>query len=98
MCAKQTIAKAWRTPYLSVTEMKNRVTQAMFNVKREAVYLDTIRKYEKLWYPCVTHFLPPNLMNSPGLCALLPYPIPPPSSSLHSLPLFSSLFLPHLPL
>lgn len=65
--AKQTIARAWKTPKLSLAEAKNRVTQAMIHSKIEATILDRIPQHLKIWNPWTEHFLPPdfdkNLLN-----------------------------------
>ena len=58
--AKQTIAKAWKTPTLMISETKTRINQAMTHSKTEAITNDNIAKFEKIWNPWVTHFFPPN--------------------------------------
>lgn len=62
--AKQTIAKAWKTPHLTILEIKNRVTRAMVHAKIEGVLLDRVKKFKCLWRPWVDHFLPPNFDNA----------------------------------
>lgn len=56
--AKQTIAKAWKTPILSIAEMKNRITQAIVHSKIEAKILDKVPQHVKIWQPWIQHFLP----------------------------------------
>lgn len=58
--AKQTIARAWKTPTLHIAEVKNRVTQAMIHSKIDATILDKIPQHLKIWRPWVDHFLPPD--------------------------------------
>lgn len=58
--AKQTIARSWKTPKLTIAEVKNRVTQAMIHSKIEATILDRIPPHHKTWAPWVEHFLLPN--------------------------------------
>ena len=58
--AKQTIARAWKTPTIHIAEVKNRVTQAMIHSKIEARILDRMAQHDKTWTPWVEHFLPPG--------------------------------------
>lgn len=50
---EQTIAKACKTSNLNITETRNRVTRAMIHAKVEAVLLDRVIKYERMWKPWV---------------------------------------------
>lgn len=52
--AKQTIAKAWKTPTLTLAETKHRINQAMIYVIIEAICLDRVPH----WHRCVTHYFP----------------------------------------
>ena len=56
--AKQTLAKAWKSPNLSVTEVLNRTNNAMTHAKMSAIDTDTITKFEQTWEPWLTHMLP----------------------------------------
>ena len=58
--AKQTIAKAWKTPILSTTETKNRMNIAMTHAKMEALETDTIANFEKIWNPWIQYAIPEN--------------------------------------
>ena len=58
--AKQTIAKAWKTPNLSVTETKTRMNTAMSHTKMEALDTDTIARFENIWYPWTQYTAPGN--------------------------------------
>lgn len=62
--AKQTIAKAWKSPTLYILSTQNRVTQALSHAKIEAVLLDKVSKFEKLWSLWVEHYLPSNVDHS----------------------------------
>lgn len=44
---KQTIAKARKTPHLTVLETRNRVTRTMVHATIEAVLLDRVKKFER---------------------------------------------------
>ena len=69
--AKQTIAKAWKTPKLHITEVKHRVTQAMIHSKTEAIVLDRVPRHDKIWSPWVENFLPPDFdATLPSPCTL----------------------------
>lgn len=59
--AKQTIAKAWKTPALNTIEMQNRVTQAMIHSKIEAIILDKVPQHFRVWQPWIENFLPPDI-------------------------------------
>lgn len=59
--AKQTIAKAWKTPTLNIVETKNRVTLAMIHDKIEAKILDKATQHNRVWRPWVEHFLPTDI-------------------------------------
>lgn len=58
--AKQTLAKAWRSPTLVVAETKNRMTNAMIHAKMVAIDNALLPKFEKQWHPWITHHLPSN--------------------------------------
>lgn len=57
---KQSIAKAWNLTSLSILSVKQRVTQAMIHAKTEAIFLDKVSKFKKLWNPWINHGLPPG--------------------------------------
>lgn len=63
--AKQTIAKAWKSPHLSIVETKNRITRAMIHAKVEAILVVKVKKYENLWKPWVYHYLPVDFDSTP---------------------------------
>lgn len=54
---KQTIAKAWKSPTLVLTETKHRINQAIIHTKIEAITQDKISKFKKIWLPWMTHCL-----------------------------------------
>lgn len=62
--AKQTIAKAWKSPNLAISETKHRINQAMIHAKTDAIAQDKICNFQKIWLPWVTHFLPSNFDDS----------------------------------
>lgn len=66
--AKQTIAKAWKSPNLIVAEVKHRMLKALLFAKMTDIENDNIGKFNKIWKPWVKHFLPPDL----GYSLLLP--------------------------
>ena len=53
--AKQTLAKAWKSPNLSVNEVLSRTNKAMTHAKMSAMDSDTITKFEKEWMPWITY-------------------------------------------
>lgn len=59
--AKQATAKAWKSDKLCEVTVKQRITQAMIHAKMEAIILDQLDKFNTLWLPWITHFLPSNL-------------------------------------
>ena len=49
--AKQTIAKAWKSPNLHLNEVINRMNVAMVYAKMSAIEADTITRFESVWKP-----------------------------------------------
>lgn len=110
MATKQTIARSWKTPFLSFKEVKNRVHGMLINVKLTVILEDKYDKFQRTWQPWIDHF-PPSQMTSRFLKLWgskwsrlkplgPPFPIPPLSLSLYlslsSLFLVSMCFLPIL--
>lgn len=78
--AKQTIAKAWKSPKWYFLEVKNRITQAMIHGQIETTIQDRIPQHLKTWQPWVNKFLPPDFDKS----LLEPWFLSPPSISVAS--------------
>ena len=49
--AKQTIAKAWKSPNVNLNETINRMNTAMIYAKITAIEMDTIARFEDTWKP-----------------------------------------------
>lgn len=62
--AKQTMAKAWKSPKLSLAETKNRMNSAMSHAKMSAIEGNQIPKFKKIWNPWIKTHLPPNFNDS----------------------------------
>lgn len=58
--AKQTIAKAWKSPLLPLAETKNRMHSAMSQAKMTAIDNNRIPQFKKLWNPWIKYHLPSN--------------------------------------
>lgn len=54
--ARQTIAKAWKSPLLGVVETKNRMNNFMIHSKMAAIENNLIPKFEKIWNPWIKFF------------------------------------------
>ena len=61
--AKQTLAKAWKSPNLPLNEVVNRMNNAMIHAKMMAIDTDTITRFEKIWKPWITYTIP-NVFNN----------------------------------
>lgn len=62
--AKQTLAKAWKTPSLAITETKQRMNNDMIHPKMEAIEHNQVPKFHKLWQPWIKHYLPLSFNDS----------------------------------
>lgn len=58
--AKQTIAKAWKSPCLVLPETIGRMNKTMIHSKMLAIETNKIRKFETQWHPWIRHCLPPD--------------------------------------
>lgn len=56
--AKQTLAKAWRSPSLIVEEVVNRMNVTMTQAKMVAIDNDSFVKFDKIWQPWISNYLP----------------------------------------
>lgn len=57
---KEMIARAWKSPSLSLVEVKNWVTQTMIHEKLKAILTNKVPCYAQIWQPWVEHYLPSN--------------------------------------
>ena len=62
--AKQTIAKAWRSPNLLMSEVVNRMNTAMKYAKMSAIESDTIARFECIWEPWINLTMQNTFVNA----------------------------------
>ena len=61
--AKQTIANAWKTPNVLISETVSRMNTAMTYAKMSAIEVDTIARFESIWEPWITHTMQNTFVN-----------------------------------
>lgn len=67
--AKQTVAKAWKSPTLVLAETIHRMNNTMSHAKMVAIDQNQIPKFEKLWHPWIKQQFRSNFNDS----VLLPW-------------------------
>lgn len=58
--AKQTLAKAWRSPDLVINKAVNRMNNTMSYAKLIALETNMVPKFEKIWQNWIDNFISPT--------------------------------------